>query len=230
MDENILDILKRIKGILDLRFDGEVADLLGMTKSALSQRRNRNSIPHDQIKRLCKEKNLSIEYILYGTGNPYLIRPDKSGKADSVMGLSPAFEAEVEFVRIPQVSGRISAGAGLAPENDVDVKVAFRKAWIKKKGSPDKMSLIKVKGDSMEPTLVSGDMILVDHGRNFIDPQGGIYAIAIDDMIMIKRIQVLGQGRIRIVSDNPRYEPIEMNANELIINGKVFWYCRDLER
>lgn len=99
-----------------------------------------------------------------------------------------------------------------------------------KKGSPDKMSLIKVKGDSMEPTLLSGDMILVDQSKNFIDPQGGIYAIVIDDMIMLKRLQVLGQGRIRVVSDNPRYESIEVHADALAINGKVLWYCRDLER
>jgi phage repressor protein C with HTH and peptisase S24 domain len=99
-----------------------------------------------------------------------------------------------------------------------------------KKGSPDKMSLIKVKGDSMEPTLLSGDMILVDHSKNFIDPQGGIYAIVMEDMIMIKRLQVLGQGRIRVVSDNLHYEPIEMNADALIINGKVLWFCRDMER
>lgn len=153
-----------------------------------------------------------------------------SRKADSAVGLSAAFEGEVDFVSIPQVSGRISAGASLAPENDVDVRVAFRKAWIRKKGSPDKMSLIKVKGDSMEPTLLSGDMILVDHSKNVIDPQGGIYAIVIDDMIMLKRLQVLGQGRIRVVSDNPRYESIEVHADALAINGKVLWYCRELER
>jgi len=231
MNENILDILKRLKSILDLRFDGEVADLLGMTKSALSQRRNRNSIPHDQIKRLCKEKNLSIEYILYGAGNPY--SSSSKGPAAQSDGITLPLGTAVpgeDFVFVPQVSGRISAGAGLSPENDVDVRVAFRKAWIKKKGSPDKMSLIKVKGDSMEPTLLSGDMILVDHSKNFIDPQGGIYAIVIDDMIMIKRLQVLGQGRIRVVSDNPRYDAIEVNADELAINGKVLWYCRDLER
>jgi len=92
------------------------------------------------------------------------------------------------------------------------------------------MSLIKVKGDSMEPTLASGDMILVDRSRNFIDPQGGIYAIVIDDMIMMKRLQVLGQVRISVLSDNPRYEPIETNSDDLIIDGKVLWFCRDLER
>jgi len=225
---DFLSIINRISDLLHLRFDSEVADFLGMKKSNFSQRKRRNTVPYDEIKRLCEEKNLSLEYILYGTGSPE--GSGSAGSSNIIPFPPPESQLDEDFVFIPQVSGRISAGVGPAPENDVDVRVAFRKSWIKKKGSPDKMSLIKVKGDSMEPTLVSGDMILVDHGRNFIDPQGGIYAIAIDDMIMIKRVQVLGQGRIRVVSDNPRYEPIEMNANELIINGKVFWYCRDLER
>ena len=64
------------------------------------------------------------------------------------------------------------------------------------------MSIIKVSGDSMEPTLFSGDIVLVDHNRNYIDPQGGIYAIAMDDdVIMIKRLQVIYPlKRIRIIS------------------------------
>ncbi len=148
----------------------------------------------------------------------------------SVFELAEEASTDDDFVLIPHLSGKISAGVGLAPENEIHVQVAFRKDWIKKKGSPEQMSLIKVKGDSMEPTLSSGDMILVDHSRNTIDPQGGIYAIVIDDMIMIKRLHVLGTNKIRIVSDNPHYDPIETTADALKINGKVLWFCRELER
>jgi phage repressor protein C with HTH and peptisase S24 domain len=52
------------------------------------------------------------------------------------------------------------------------------------------MSLIRVDGDSTEPTLLSGDLILVDHGRNYLDPHGGLYAISIDHSLMIKRVQL----------------------------------------
>jgi phage repressor protein C with HTH and peptisase S24 domain len=77
----------------------------------------------------------------------------------------------------------------------VDIKIAFRRDWIKKKGSPGNMSLIKVSGDSMQSTLLSGDIVLVDHGHNYIDPQGGIYAIAVDGEIMIKRVQPIPAWR-----------------------------------
>ena len=93
------------------------------------------------------------------------------------------------------------------------------------------MSMIRVRGDSMEPTLQSGDLALVDHGRNYVDPQGGIYAIAIDHTIMIKRLQVLHPSKtIRVISDNGRYEPIETDLDRLRINGKVIWFGREIER
>ncbi len=93
------------------------------------------------------------------------------------------------------------------------------------------MSLIKVSGDSMEPTLLSGDLVLVDHSRTTIAPQGGIYAIAIDHEIMIKRVQfLLPQRKLKIISDNKQYEPMETDSDQVRINGKVIWYGRDLER
>ena len=93
------------------------------------------------------------------------------------------------------------------------------------------MSLIKVSGDSMEPTLLPDDLVLVDHSRATITLQGGIYAIAIGNAIMIKRIQVLfPQNKLRILSDNPHYEPIEADPDQVKINGKVIWFGREKER
>ncbi len=134
-----------------------------------------------------------------------------------------------EFVYISQALGRISAGRGQVPENAVDVRIAFRKEWIWRKGDPANMALIKVDGDSMEPSLVSGDLVLVDRNRDYIDPQGGIYALALDDIIMIKRVQVIADG-VRIISDNPKYEAFDVSSDRIRVNGKVVWFARELER
>lgn len=83
----------------------------------------------------------------------------------------------------------------------------------------------------MEPTLLSGDLVLVDHGRNYIAHQGGIYAISIDHEIMIKRIQVLhDKEKVRIISDNKKYDPIDIDLDKVKVNGRVIWYARELER
>lgn len=150
---------------------------------------------------------------------------------ESPTPLNPDFPPD-GFVFVRQVSGKISAGGGLMPDESVDFQCAFRNDWIKKKGcNPDNMSLIKVSGDSMEPTLLAGDLVLVDHSRTTIAPHGGIYAISINQEIMIKRIQILfPQNKLRILSDNPHYEPIDADPDQVKINGKVIWFGREMER
>ena len=102
---------------------------------------------------------------------------------------------------------------------------------MKRKGKPDQMSLIKVSGDSMEPTLLDGDLVLVNHARTRVAPQGGIYAMSIDDEIMIKRVQpVFESGKLRVISDNKAYDSFEIGTDRVKVNGKVIWYARDLER
>jgi phage repressor protein C with HTH and peptisase S24 domain len=165
-------------------------------------------------------------WLLTGEGVPY---PERGPEAP------PAVQSDFppdEFVLICQVNGKISAGGGLVPDNSADMKAAFRREWIKRKGGkPDNMSLIKVDGDSMEPTLLTGDLVLIDHTRTAIAPQGGIYAISIDHEIMIKRIQVLHpQVKLRIISDNKQYPPLEIDADKVTINGKVIWFGREMER
>ena len=156
----------------------------------------------------------------YGELMQDIIKDDQAGYG---MG------TEGRYVYVPQVSGKISAGMGRVPEEDEEVRVAFRREWIRRKGDARDMVLIKVAGDSMEPTLLAGDLVMVDRGRNYFDPQGGIYAIALDDIIMVKRIQIL-DDQVRIISDNKKYEVFEVPADRVKINGKVIWFARELER
>lgn len=142
-----------------------------------------------------------------------------------------AFKPSDEYVYIPQVTGEISAGGGLIPDNTVEMRIAFRREWIERKGDPVNMSLIRVSGDSMEPTLISGDLVLIDHNRQHLDPQGGVYAISMDHTIMIKRLQLIySTQQLRIISDNNRYETLNAVPDQVTINGKVIWYGREIER
>jgi len=131
-----------------------------------------------------------------------------------------------DFVTVPLMHGRISAGTGLLAQEGVDTCMCFRKEWIIRKGDPKDMSLIMVSGDSMEPTLSNGDVVLIDHSRNYLHDYG-IYAICVDDSILIKRLQPFG-NKVQIISDNSKYPPIILDAADISINGKALWYAHDL--
>jgi phage repressor protein C with HTH and peptisase S24 domain len=201
----------------------EAANALGIKYSTYQNiEYGRNKPNSENAKKIVDFYGCTLEWLLTGEGQPFSLVDKRA--------VAPDFPPD-DFVFIRQVRGMISAGGGLSPDNAVDLMLAFRKDWIKRKGKPENMSLIKVQGDSMEPTLLSGDLVLVDHNKTTIAPQGGIYAISINHEIMIKRVQILfPEDRLRIISDNKQYEPIEAPADQVRVNGKVIWYARDMER
>lgn len=208
------------KGINDVA----LAKVLGTDKNTLARYRH---LKGEVIEKLVSRYNFSPDWILKGEGEPF---PGARANYKDVCGPERSVFTD-EFALIPQVVGLISAGGGRIPDNSSDYQCAFRRDWIKRKGgSPNNMSLIKVSGDSMEPTLRDGDLALVDHGRNNIASQGGIYAIALDDEIMVKRVQPIFPNKLLVISDNKQYPAQEIAAENVRVNGKVIWYARDLER
>ncbi len=140
----------------------------------------------------------------------------------------PARDRGTEPYRIiPRLAVGASAGAG-AFGNDEDPvgAMAFDPAWLKRLGVPEgAASIIKVRGDSMEPTLADGDEILVNSADQGQKSRNGIYVIRLDDLLMVKRLAFRrGEKTVSILSDNAAYPPIDaMIGQQLIIIGKAIW-------
>jgi len=135
-----------------------------------------------------------------------------------------------EYVQIDMVQGRVGDGGYLESDDEITMAVAFHKDWIERKGGPHNMSVMRIEGDSMYPTLQPGDIALINHGVTSVSSTGGIYAIAINNEIVLRRIAVsIPHGNLRMISDNKAYPDFVAQANQVSINGKVIWYARDLE-
>jgi phage repressor protein C with HTH and peptisase S24 domain len=90
------------------------------------------------------------------------------------------------------------------------------------------LSIIRVAGDSMLPTLGDGDDILVDRGDGQARLRDGVYALRLDGGLVVKRVKLdRAAARAEVVSDNPAYprrapEP----AAALDVVGRVVWTGR----
>ncbi len=133
-------------------------------------------------------------------------------------------EPQDEFIFLP-----INTGGKEKEAVQREVRVAFSRQWMTKKGDPKKMYLFEVSGDSMEPTLRTGDLVLIDHARSYVDPQGGLYAISFDGVVVIKRVEIAYPSKkLKVISDNSKYETVEVAPDNVKIQGKIIWFSRDL--
>jgi phage repressor protein C with HTH and peptisase S24 domain len=227
--ERFPKIIREIRKSLRLS-QAEFGSRIGLSGITVSRYERGDIVPSVEVlTEIQKIFNVNPDWLIMGEGEIFK-KKDIELLEDGEKTYKYKYKEE-DFVLVPLMSGKISAGGGLIPDNTIQVQLAFRHDWIKRHGDPKRMSLIRVSGDSMEPTLFSGDIVLVDHNRNYIDPQGGIYAIVIDDMVMIKRLQPNHiSKKILVISDNNKYRAIEANPDELIIQGKIIWFGREIER
>ena len=90
--------------------------------------------------------------------------------------------------------------------------------------SPMRLLVIETQGDSMSPTIMSGERVVIDTGHRTPTPDG-LYAIRDTfGCIVVKRLQVLRTARptqVKIISDNPNHPSEEIPLGEMEIVGKV---------
>lgn len=91
--------------------------------------------------------------------------------------------------------------------------------------------ILETQGDSMSPTILSGDRVVIDTGHRVPSPDG-IYALRDRyGNIIVKRLQTLQRGDaplIRIISDNKSHDPEDVSIDEISIVGRALWGMKRL--
>ncbi|MEO5351545.1 MAG: helix-turn-helix transcriptional regulator, partial [Magnetococcus sp. YQC-3] len=139
---------------------------------------------------------------------------------------------EFDVVTVPVFDVEASAGHGsLVETSERSRELFFRYDWIVERGFNQKyLGVIRVKGDSMTPTIPNGAVILVNREDTEIK-NGCIYVLRYDDLLHVKRLQRLPKNMVQVVSDNAdEYPPFIANASlehEFQVLGRVVWLGRE---
>ncbi|MES2494785.1 MAG: S24 family peptidase [Pseudomonadota bacterium] len=148
----------------------------------------------------------------------------RSAPAGGMTGPSPS------LVTISRIAIGASAGpGGIAEIEERDRPIAFDEAFLRDLGVGRRaaLSIIRVAGDSMEPTLHDGDDILVDRDSIAIR-SGSIYVLRLDDLLVVKRLVRDDRGLV-IHSDNPAHPAnSSFDPATLHVIGRVLWCGRKL--
>jgi transcriptional regulator with XRE-family HTH domain len=216
----------------------ELVRLSGISKQQLSRLENGQiRLRLDHLKPFASHLGYTPEQILLwgrfpGTGGSRVKSSDvlrEEPLQDEYSGPSPG--------QVPELDTRAGLGGGGLPAREVrkdgshadPLKAEgwlFPKSFVREQlhSSPGRLLVLDTTGDSMAPTIVSGERVIVDTGHKTPTPDG-LYAIRDTfECIVVKRLQVLRSSRptrVKVISDNPNHPSEEAPLGDLEIVGKV---------
>lgn len=208
--------------------------------------------PREALERLCIERGEDFaglsrllgknsayiqQYIRRGT--PRKLREEERAKlaryfgvSEAVFGGSERLPNEIDgLVSVARSPVRASAGPGAIPGSEAAKPYfAFDARWLKSLtgAAAADLSMIRVEGDSMSPTLNDGDDILLDRGDCGPRLRDGIYVLRVDDALLVKRLAIHPLGRrVTVQSDNPAYPDWpDCDLDDVHCIGRVIWAGR----
>jgi phage repressor protein C with HTH and peptisase S24 domain len=120
----------------------------------------------------------------------------------------------------------ISYGMGGGAFNDLPVtgdRHKFSRSWLRQftHAPPDKIFLAVGTGDSMTPTILDSDIVVIDTSQHEVRMADRIWAAAYGQTGIIKRLRPMPDGSVKILSDNPAVSAETAYDGELAIVGRV---------
>lgn len=207
-------IVERVKSALGIKKDKPLAEKFGLRPSSISNYRNgQRPLPLEIITTTTKETGLPYAWFFEGT-------------KDDVSSFHQ------EFDLIPKYKARLSGGHGSLETSDmIEANLAFRKEFIRSKGNGNNMALFEVVGDSMEPFIYDGDVVMVDlsHADPNAVTDGKAYAFREDDTVKVKRLSRQGGKLIATSENHQKYPPYEVDVMNFNLLGKVVWVGHEVK-
>ena len=222
------DFMKKAGQITGCGTQMELAKILEVNRSAITQAKNRDAVPERWLLTLARKYALAPDWFESGVITPY----SAARKLERARILEPEPDYNPDVIQIPKVSAVLCAGGGsFEVEGAIIDHIALPQNLASSFGRADRLVFMDVMGDSMEPGICSGDTVLIDQSATSPVP-GAVMAVGHEDSIYIKRIGQSADGGIILASDNANYSPIHLYGDDLEsfrVIGKLVWLFRDLQ-
>lgn len=184
----------------------ELANFLKVAPSTISMYESGQREPNFEVlESLADFFNVDLNYLL--------------GKSDKTTKLMIEDSQPPQGLKIP-VLGTVAAGIPISAVEDILDYEEVPQSWE----NQGEFFALKIKGDSMEPRMESGDVVIVKQQSDANSGDTVIVLVNGDDATC-KRLQKTDNG-IMLVSTNPKYPPMfysdeDIRTKPVVILGKV---------
>lgn len=217
--------------------------VLGMTQRALAREigishqaiskivsGDTNQTPH--IVAIAKALQTIPEYLIGLTDDPSLPEsPSENQRRSSPPPAELSTKPEKSnLVKIRQIDLSFGMGSTYLDEPVTAHAREFNREWLRQysHASPDDLFFAQGIGDSMQPTLMTSDLLLIDTSQKTIRQADHIWAVAYANCGSIKRLRPMPDGGVKILSDNPSVPEEIAYDGELQIIGRVVGVFRKI--
>lgn len=215
-DAELIRALVRFSG----KTSAEVARAAGLASSTINRHFNGTAQTRLSLSTLEKLKAAYPRFPGWGEGGQELNMPKAK----------PSNPPAGDMVELDQIDLRYGMGGTFA-DGPVEVdRRPFSREWLRSitATAPRHLFWAIGDGDSMEPTIRSGEIVLIDRSQSTPRMDDGIWAVTHGEIGMIKRLRQLPNGTVELHSDNHLVRPQTAVDGELHVIGRVIAVVRRL--
>lgn len=219
MHDSALRLYQAASQVKDVSGQSAVARLLGESPQ---------NIKNWEMRGVSKAGALKAEELI-GCSAAWVLTGDgqATGRAKGTRRMPASAKSAVSVPRLANAAS-MGGGSDMAPEDVLVGNLTLSPAWIGRTlrglSTPDNLRFIHAYGDSMEPTFLDGDVLLVDAGVRTLEVDG-VYVLGAQNRLFIKRVRQRLDGAYEISSDNPTVKTVDVldGQHAVEILGKVIW-------
>ncbi len=203
---------ERLISVTPLENQSQLAEKLQVGRAAISLAKQKDSIPGKWIFALAEAYALNSDWLATGKGSPY----------------AQTEEYNQDCVFVPHILPQLSEDNTLEFDEYFRHTVHFHHDWLSRHGNPNEMISLTMTGPCMQPEIKERDLLLINRSATRLF-SGGIFAFALEGIIVVRRIEKSPQ-KLLMICDNPSYPDISLSKEEMeqaICLGQIFWTGRE---
>lgn len=197
----------------------QIREFLGLSQEKMAQKleigtrtysryeSGERDIPSSVIAKIEALGVFDYNWIFTGSGKMSITEEDRTEEPREVYNDG---SCQIEMLHI---------GTRRETEKEADRKIVLDRVFFKHRPNTERLKILSVEGDGMAPNIREGAYVVIDESKfNRVDD---VYAIVLEGQLLVRRLQFLLDGTIKIISDNERYKPEIYNPDDSGISCTV---------
>lgn len=222
----------RLEELLEKRgiSQSELARRVGVSQTSIWKLTKEAKQGSKHLHKIARELGTTPEYLTGETDNP-----EPAGVGDARLAFK-GFEPPVplgkpsDTVAVREIDLTFGFGATYLDVPVTETIRHFSRDFIRHytKARPEDLVFAQGVGDSMFPTLMDSDLLLIDCSQQVLNVSDKIWAVAYAECGSVKRLRPVPGGGVEMLADNPAVPNATAYDGELHILGRVVAVVRKM--